>query len=75
MKKKNWWDKLATDELFSALKMERAASTTWVSYSSETVLSVLTHISIYYRRGDWIAKPDHFKRRTHTKVNLVIMAY
>ena len=48
------------------------------SYSSETIQSVFTHISMHYRRGGEIAKPDHFKRQMHgadMKVNPVIMAY
>ncbi len=48
------------------------------SYSSETIQSVFTRISIFYRGGGSIAKPDHVKRQMHpphVKVNPVIMAY
>lgn len=63
-----------------APKMEYAAgmNPNMCSYSSETIQSVFTHISIHYRRGGEIAKPDHFKRQMHRadmKVNPVIMAY
>lgn len=76
----NWWDTLAAEELFPMPEMEYAVgvSSSMDSYSSERILSVFTHINIYYRRRGSIAKPYHFKRQMHTenlKLNPVIMAY